>query len=364
MEKVFPIALSRWAMSRFLSEKLQNLQGYTPGEQPKQGEFIKLNTNENPYPPSPKVEEILAVKSRELQLYCDNTCGELVKTFAKYKNIKEENLLFANGSDEILAFCFMAFTSPNIPVCFPEISYGFYQVFADLFGANAEKIPLNEDLSIQTSDYFQKNKTIIIANPNAPTSLALGLSQIENIVQENPNNVVIIDEAYVDFGGESACELTKQYENLLVCGTFSKSRNLAGARLGYIIGHEDLISDLNKVKYSFNPYNVNTLTQALGVASIEEEEYFQKCCQTIIKTREDFVGEIEKLGFQSLMSKTNFIFTKHHTISGKDVFSSLKERHILVRHFENPTISDYVRITIGSEKEMEIVLKNLKEMVG
>ncbi len=351
-------------MSRFLSEKLLNLQAYTPGEQPKLGEFIKLNTNENPFPPPSKVEEILAEKSRSLQLYSDNTCGELVRTFAKYKNIGEKNVIFANGSDEILAFCFLAFTSPNIEVCFPSISYGFYEVFADLFGVKAEKIPLATDLSIKKEDYFQKNKTILIANPNAPTSLALELDDVEKIVQENPNNVVIIDEAYVDFGGESAVSLTKTYENLLVCGTFSKSRNLAGARLGYAIGHEDLIDDLNKIKYSFNPYNVNSLTQALGVASVEEEEYFQKCCKTIMDTRGYFVGELDKLGFQTLKSSSNFVFTKPSFMDGTSLFSALKERKILVRHFSNPLISDYLRITIGTQEEMEKVIKTLKEMVG
>lgn len=351
-------------MSRFLSEKLADLQGYTPGEQPKQGEFIKLNTNENPFPPSPKVEGILLEKSRQLQLYSDNTCGELTKTFAKYKNMGENNVLFANGSDEILAFCFLAYTSPSIGICFPSISYGFYQVFADLFGANQEKISLSADLSINVEDYFHKNKTVLLANPNAPTGLALGLAEIERIVENNPDQVVIIDEAYVDFGGESACILTKKYENLLVCGTFSKSRNLAGARLGYAIGHQDLIEDLNKIKYSFNPYNVNTLTQALGVASIEEDAYFQKCCKTIMTTREDFVAELDKIGFETLPSCANFIFTKHPNIPGEDVFSQLKDRKILVRHFSNPQISDYVRITIGTAEDMEKVVKNLKEMVG
>lgn len=351
-------------MSRFLSEKLQNLEAYTPGEQPKQGEFIKLNTNENPFPPPKKVEEILAVTSRQLQLYSDNTCGLLTKTFADYKNIDEKNLIFGNGSDEILAFCFLAYTSPHIGVCFPAISYGFYEVFADLFGANREKIPLSSDLSIKPEDYFQKNMTILLANPNAPTGICLDLGDIEKIVKENPDQVVIVDEAYVDFGGDSAVNLTKKYENLLVCGTFSKSRNLAGARLGYAIGHEALIADLNKIKYSFNPYNVNSLTQALGVASIQEEEYFQKCCKSIMDTRTYFVGELDKLGFTTLPSCANFVFTKHGDLGGSALFSQLKERKILLRHFSNPIISDYVRITIGTQEEMEIVIKNIKEMVG
>lgn len=350
-------------MSRFLVENLQDLQAYTPGEQPKLGEFIKLNTNENPFPPPSAIEKVLLEKSRHLQLYSDNTCGELTQVFAKYKGVSPENVLFANGSDEILAFCFLAFTSPTAPLCFPEISYGFYEVFAQLFGVNGEKIPLKSDLSIDVADYFYKEKTILIANPNAPTGLCLSLAEISQISEQNPNHVVIIDEAYVDFGGESAVSLIKNHDNLLVCGTFSKSRNLAGARLGYILGNKELITDLNKVKYSFNPYNVNSLTQAMGIISIQEEGYFQQCRQNIISTREDFVEKISKLNFETLPSKANFIFTKHPKISGADLLSKLKERKILVRHFTNPLISDYVRISIGTAEEMAVVTKNLEEMV-
>lgn len=351
-------------MSRFLSETLQNLQAYTPGEQPKDQVFIKLNTNENPYPPSPEVGQIVAKKAESLRLYSDNTCGALTDSFAKYHGVSGKNVLFANGSDEILAFCFLAFTSPNMGICYPTISYGFYPVFAQLFRANAEEIPLQEDLSIDVKDYCNKGKTILIANPNAPTGLCLSIQEIEEIVRSNPNHVVIIDEAYVDFGGESAVILTKKYENLLVCGTFSKSRNLAGARLGYVIGHQALIEDLNKIKYSFNPYNVNTLTQALGLASVENEAYFQDCRQKIIKTREYFVQELDSLGFSTLDSKANFVFTTHKSMSGEKVFTDLKQRNILTRHFHHPLIENYVRITIGTQAEMEEVVKNLKEMVG
>lgn len=350
-------------MSKFLVESLQNLESYTPGTQPKDRTLIKLNTNENPFPPPPSLEKIAAEKSKNLHLYSDPTCGDLVRVFADYHKISENNVIFANGSDEILAFSFLAFCDKKKGVCFPEISYGFYEVFSELFQVPFEKIPLNEDLSINPSSYFQKNKTILIANPNAPTSLLLSLTDIEEILKQNPENVVLIDEAYIHFGGESALSLTEKYDNLLISGTFSKSRNLAGARLGYAMGNADLIADLNKIKYSFNPYNVNTLTQNLGVASLEDDEYFQNCCKNIIKTREYFTKELKSLGFTVLDSKANFVFTKHETLSGDALFSGLNDRNILVRHFSNPKICDFVRITIGTQKNMEHVIQNLKEMV-
>lgn len=350
-------------MSRFLVKGLQNLESYTPGHQPQTHDFIKLNTNENPYPPCPSAEQILSQKVGSLHLYCDNNTKELTKTFAKYKNIPENNVLFANGSDEILAFSFLAFCDKEQGVCFPEISYGFYEVFSGLFQVPFEKIPLKDDLSIHSSDYFQKNKTIIIANPNAPTGLTLSLTEIETILNNNPDHVVIIDEAYVDFGGDSSVILTKSYENLLVTGTFSKSRNLAGARLGYAIGHENLISDLNKVKYSFNPYNVNTLTQGLGVASIQDEDYFNKCTENIIETREFSKNSLEEIGFTVLNSKANFLFVRHEKHEGAQMMQYLLDNHIIVRHFTNPKICDFLRITIGKREDMEKVLKIMKEMV-
>lgn len=350
-------------MSRFLVKGLQNLESYTPGHQPQNHDFIKLNTNENPYPPCPSVEKKVSEKVNSLHLYCDNSTKELTKTFAKYKNISEKNILFANGSDEILAFSFLAFCEKETGVCFPEISYGFYEVFSGLFQVPFEKIPLNDDLSIDPTTYFQKGKTIIIANPNAPTGLCLTLDEIETILQNNLDHVVIIDEAYVDFGGNSAEILTKTYDNLLITGTFSKSRNLAGARLGYALGHEDLISDLNKIKYSFNPYNVNTLTQTLGVASIQEEEYFNNCTEKIVNTREYFKKSLEKVGFTVLNSKANFLFLRHQNHSGEKMMQYLLEHHILVRHFLNPKINDFLRISIGTEEDMEKVLKTMKEMV-
>lgn len=348
-------------MSRFCTKN--HIEAYTPGEQPKQGEYIKLNTNESPFPPPVEIEEAIVLGSKTLQLYSDNTCAGLTKTFAEYRGVGEENVLFANGSDEILAFSFLGFCSDTVGICFPEISYGFYEVFAQLFGVEGEKIPLQEDLSVGAEDYYGKGKTVLIANPNAPTGIALSLSEVEAIVAKNPENVVIIDEAYVDFGGESAGSLTKRYDNLLVVGTFSKSRNLAGARLGYAIGHEALIADLNRVKYSFNPYNVNSLSQIVGKISLEQEAYFQECRKTIMETRGFFVEGLEKLGFRTLPSRANFVFTTTDALSGAELLSGLKERKILVRHFTNPKISQYVRITIGTREEMEVVLQNLQEII-
>ncbi|MFI3227830.1 MAG: histidinol-phosphate transaminase [Clostridia bacterium] len=350
-------------MSKFLSKRLQNLQAYTPGEQPKLGDFIKLNTNESPYSPPKEALDILQEKGATLNYYNDPTCKKLTETFAKYYDINEENVIFANGSDEILVFCYMTFCDANIGICFPEISYGFYEVYADLFGLCAEKIPLNEDLSIDVTKYFNKNKTIVIANPNAPTGLCLSIGQIEQIVQNNPNNVVVIDEAYVDFGGESAVKLTEKYENLIVCGTFSKSRNLAGGRLGYAIASKTLMDDLNRVKYSFNPYNVGTLAQALGAISIEQDVYFKECVKKIVNAREKFIKDLNALGFDTIPSKANFIFTKNDKIHGSKLYQKLKDRKILVRHFDKEKISKYVRISIGTQAEMDEVVRQIAQIL-
>ncbi len=350
-------------MSRFLVQKLQNLVAYTPGEQPKINEFIKLNTNESPFSPPKKASEIVACKVEQLNIYCDNACKNLTEAFTSYYNISKENVIFGNGSDEILAFSFLAFCDENIGVCYPEISYGFYKVYSKLFGIKDEKIPLKSDFSIEISNYFAKNKTIIIANPNAPTGIALNLSEIEEILTKNPNNIVIIDEAYVDFGADSAVKLIDKYENLIVCGTFSKSRNLAGARLGFAIASKELIDDLNKIKYSYNPYNVNALTQIVGEISIKEDEYFKECINKIINTREKFVNSLEKLGFVTLPSKANFVFTKNDKISGEELYKKLKERKILVRHFTDSKISDFVRVSIGTDSQMNEVLKNIEEIL-
>lgn len=348
-------------MSKFLVSKYKNLEAYTPGEQPKKGEFLKLNTNENPFPPHERIKDEIIKYTNTLQLYSDNDCKKLTSTFANYYNIGEKNIIFANGSDEILAFCFLAFCDNS--VCFPEISYGFYKVFAELFSVKGEKIPLDENFKVKPTDYFNKEKTIVIANPNAPTGIILSLNEIKGILENNKENVVIIDEAYIDFGGESAIQLTKEYNNLVVSGTFSKSRNLAGARLGYAVASEELISDLNKIKYSFNPYNVNTLTQVAGVVSLEENDYFIKCCNSIIENREKFVKDLDDLGFETLPSKANFVFTKSNKISGENLYNKLREEKIIVRHFTQSEISDYLRISIGTKENMDRLVSVIKKII-
>lgn len=350
-------------MSRFFVKSMESLETYTPGQQPQDSSILKLNTNENPFPPSPEIEDILKNVSKNLHLYNDPTCKKLTETFAKAYAIEENQVIFSNGSDEVLAFVMQAFCDKNTEICFPDITYGFYEVFADLFHIPYEKIPLNEHLSISISDYFGKEKTILIANPNAPTGIALHLEEIEEILKQNLENLVIIDEAYVDFGATSAVSLIEKYDNLLVTGTFSKSRNMAGARLGFAVGQPSLIADLNRIKFSFNPYNVNAMTQAIGIASLENEDYFKECCFNVINTREYFKNELLNSGFHVLDSKGNFLFVTHNHFSGTELYEELLQRKILVRHFSKERIDNFLRITIGTQKNMEYLLGHLKDMV-
>ncbi len=349
-------------MSKFLNDSLKSLESYTPGEQPRDKKYIKLNTNESPYPPSPEV--IGAVSKNEvadLRLYSDPLCKTLKEKLAARYEVLPENVFVSNGSDESLNFYFMAFCSESSPVVFPEISYGFYKVFAELYGISYETIPLKADFSIDASDYISIHKNIVIANPNAPTGLTLSLSDIERIVSSNPENIVLIDEAYVDFGGESAVSLTKKYDNLLVVQTFSKSRSLAGARLGYAIGNAEIIKDLEKIKYSTNPYNVNRLTLVAGCAAIDSDNYFMENCQRIIDTRAYTSRRLTELGFYCIPSKANFIFAKSDKISGQALYEKLKEKGVLVRHFTSPSICEFNRITIGTQEEMETFIEKVKE---
>jgi len=350
-------------MSRFLSEKHSSLTPYTPGEQPKECKYIKLNTNESPFPPSPKAQEMVWNAAKDLQLYSDPECRELTEKMADYYGVKYENVLMTNGSDEILNFAFMAFCDKNHPVAFPDITYGFYSVFAELNGIPYYEIPLKEDYTIDINDYIGICKNIFIANPNAPTGIALKLEEIEKIVISNPDNVVVIDEAYVDFGGNSAVSLTKKYDNLLVTQTFSKSRSLAGARLGMGIANESLIKDLNTMKFSTNPYNINRMTMAAGIGVMEDSEYTLANCKKIIQTREKTVKGLEKLGFLSLPSSANFIFCQSNRISGENLYESLKQKGILVRHFNKPRLSNFIRVTIGTDNEMATFLDALKEIL-
>ena len=350
-------------MSRYFSAKYAALTPYTPGEQPRDMVYTKLNTNESPFPPSPRAQALAKEAAENLHLYSDPTCKALVDTAAARFGIGPDEILFTNGSDDILNFAFMAFCDKDHPAVFPEITYGFYPVFARLNGIPYETIPLQEDFSIRAEDYIGLNKTIFIANPNAPTGLCLPLDQIEKIVSGNPNSVVVIDEAYVDFGGESAVSLIHRYENLLVTQTFSKSRSLAGGRLGFGIGCKNLIQDLNTLKYSTNPYNINRMTMAAGIGALEDETYFAENCAAIVENRGFAAEALKKLGFQMTDSKTNFLFARHPGIPGKELYLALKERGVLVRHFDDPKLTDYNRITVGSREQMEIFLKKLKQVL-
>ena len=350
-------------MSRFFSEKYANLTPYTPGEQPKDTQYVKLNTNESPFPPSPNALRMAAEAAQNLQLYSDPECRDLVKKAAEVFGVAEDEILFTNGSDEILNFAFMAFCDESHPVVFPDISYGFYKVFAALNRIPYEEIPLAEDFSIDPNAYCGIGKTIVIANPNAPTGMVLSTAQIEQIVKTNPGNVVIIDEAYVDFGGQSVIPLIRKYDNLLVTGTFSKSRSLAGGRLGFGIGCKALIGDLNTIKYATNPYNVNRMTMAAGVGTLLDEDYVQNNCQTIMQIRQWTAEQLEAAGFVLTDSKANFLFAMHPKADGKEIYLGLKKKGVLIRHFDTPRLCQYNRITVGSKAEMEIFLKKLNEVL-
>lgn len=347
-------------MSRFLKEEYKSLVPYTPGEQPQDRRYIKLNTNESPYPPAPGTAEAVAEKIDGLCLYPDPKCSLLSEKIAGLYGVNKENVFLSNGSDDILNFAFMAFGKK---VCFADITYGFYSVFSDLHGCAAEIIPLKEDFSISPSDYLGKGKMVVIANPNAPTGMCLTVSEIEKIVSSNPDNIVLIDEAYVDFGAESAAPLTKKYDNLLVVMTFSKSRSMAGARVGFAIAGEEIIEDLNKIKYQTNPYSINSMSYAAALFAAENNEYYMNNCKKIIKTREYTVSELEKLGFEVLNSKANFVFARHRSVPGEKIYRELKESGILVRHFNASRINDFNRISIGTREEMERFLTETEKII-
>ena len=351
-------------MSKFLNEKYQSLEAYTPGEQPQDKKYIKLNTNESPYPPSQAViDAITSDEVKNLRLYCDPDCKKLKKSIADLYGVETSNVFLSNGSDDILNFSFMAFASADCPAVFPEISYGFYKVYAKLHGVAFDQVPLCDDFSIDYTDYCNKNAFVVIANPNAPTGLTLSVDKIEQIVKSNPDNVVLIDEAYVDFGAESCVELTKKYKNLLVVQTFSKSRSLAGARLGFAIADSEIIADLERIKYSTNPYNVNRLTQLAGTAAIADNDYYMQNCKNIIASRDFTVSELKKLGFNVIDSKANFVFAKTDKIGGEALYLNLKEKGILVRHFNKEKIKDYNRITIGTHDEMQSLIDAIKQIM-
>lgn len=348
-------------MSRFMDTRLQGLSPYVPGEQLRKKDIIKLNTNENPYPPSPKVLEVVGSEAHTLHLYPDVSGGNLVTQLASFYKVDKDQVFFGNGSDEILAFCFQAFCPQG--VAFADLTYGFYPVYAQLYQVPATVIPLREDLSLGAEDYYDLHKTIVIANPNAPTGLALSLAEIQEILRRNQDALVIVDEAYVDFGAQSCVTLLDQNPNLLVVGTFSKSRSMAGARLGYALGSKELIADLNTIKFSFNPYNVNQLTLAAGAASLEDQAYFEQCRDKVVETRESCKASFAKMGFSVTDSKANFLFVSHPKYTAESLYQQLKQRDILVRWFCVPRIENYLRITVGTQQQMDRLLAALQSLI-
>ena len=351
-------------MSRFLNKRYQSLEAYTPGEQPRDMVYIKLNTNESPYPPAPSVVAAMDAEQVEnLRLYSDPTGLSLKQKLAELYELKTENIFLSNGSDDILNFAFMAFADQR-GAAFADITYGFYPVYGELHNVKADIIPLEADFSLDYKKYCALDKMIVIANPNAPTGMEIPLWQIEEILKTNPNAVVVIDEAYVDFGGTSCYRLIETYDNLLVVRTFSKSRCLAGARLGYAFGSKELIEDLEKLKYSTNPYNVNRLTMLLGCKTVEAEPYYREVSEKIQAARAWAVRALKNQGFEVLPSKANFIFARHPAITGDALYAGLRQRGILVRHFTKERIKDFVRITIGTQAQMERLAEALEEMTG
>lgn len=349
-------------MSRFLKASLQSLAPYTPGEQPRGQQFVKLNTNESPYPASPMVLSAVQAEVEKLNLYCDPTCQNVKELLAAQMDVTPDEIFLSNGSDEVLAIAFGGFC-PN-GVAFTDITYGFYKVYAQLWGLDTEIIPLDENFYLPPEKYYSLHKTIFVANPNAPTGIAYTRNQIEKIVLNNVDSLVVIDEAYVDFGAESAVSLTKKYDNLLVVGTFSKSRSLAGGRLGYAVGNKDLIADLEKLKYSFNPYNVNRMTQAAAAAVLKDKAYFEECRDRIVQTRTEALEELRKLGFEATDSLGNFVFVCHPSFSGEYLYTALRTEGVLVRWFNQPRIKNHLRITIGTQKQMDILLEKMRKIVG
>ena len=344
-------------MSKYINDKIASIEAYVPGEQPRDKKYVKLNTNECPFPPSPYAMRLARQAAGGLNLYSDPECGTLAFVAAEYFGVKKENFLFTNGSDEVLNFAFIAFCDKDTPAVFPDITYGFYPVFADLNGVPYREIPLKSDLSVAPQDYYAAGGTVFLANPNAPTARALSIDEIEGIVLNNPNNVVVVDEAYVDFGDvESALSLINKYDNILVTRTFSKSRSLAGARLGMGFASENLIAALKKVKYSTNPYNVNSMTAAAGVGAILDEEYFRKNVEIIGKNRDYLTKKLSECGFEVYPSSANFVLASSKAITGKDYYLALKERGVLVRYFDKPRLQSCVRITVGTKEEIDALI--------
>ena len=350
-------------MNKFWNEKVKNIKPYVPGEQPKDKKYIKLNTNESPYPPAPGVKKAISESDAgDLRLYPDPDVSELKKEIAAYYNLNEDQIFVGNGSDEVLAFSYMAFFNKNDNIYYSDITYSFYTVYSDLFDLNENLITLKKNYEINIKDYKNLDGGIIIANPNAPTSIGLKLNDIEDIIKNNINNIVIIDEAYIDFGGESAYSLINRYDNLLVIQTFSKSRSLAGMRLGFALGNKELIDGLKRIKFSFNSYTINRMSIVSGIEAIKDKKYFEEMSKKIITTREKTAVELKKIGFEVLDSKANFLFIRHKNVPGSDLYQKLREEGVLVRYFNKKNIDDFIRVTIGTDNDMDIFIKKIKKI--
>jgi histidinol-phosphate aminotransferase len=352
-------------VSKFWSPLTASLVPYVPGEQPKDKTYIKLNTNENPYPPSPRVIEAIAgANNADLRLYPDPTCESLVQATANYYGLPAAQVFVGNGSDEILAFAFAAFFDPAKKILFPDITYSFYKVYAKLYGLSAELIPLDEQFNVPVDAFHPDNGGVIIPNPNAPTAQLLSIEQIRTLLKGQPNQVVIIDEAYIDFGGQSAIELIQDFPNLLVVQTLSKSRSLAGLRVGFAFGSEELIEGLNRIKNSFNSYTIDRLALAGAVAALEDDAYFRDTAARVIETRERVTKQLLELGFIVTDSKANFVFISHTEIAAKVLFQQLREKGVLVRYFDQARIDQYLRVSIGTDEEMDAFVAALQEIIG
>lgn len=343
-------------------ENIRKIDPYVPGEQPTGKDIIKLNTNESPYAPSPDVQRVLSEYDyTSLRLYPSFVCPELKSALMENYPVNEREIFLGNGSDEVLALCFMTFFNSDKPVLFPDITYSFYDVWCSLYNIPYERVPLDSNFRFVKEDYCRENGGIVITNPNAPTSVYMELSDIEDIIKHNEDVIVIVDEAYIDFGGKSAVDLIHKYDNLVVVQTYSKSRSLAGIRVGYAFASEELINSLEAVKNSFNSYTLNSLSQAVAAASARDKDYFNECVNKIISAREWTVAELSKLGFETLPSKANFIFTTNKNINAEKLFNYLKSKNIYVRYFNKPRISEYLRITIGTQEQMEALIKAIRE---
>ena len=350
-------------MSKFWSPLVNDLVPYVPGEQPKMANLVKLNTNENPFGPSPKVIEAIQAELNDgLRLYPDPEGESLRETIAAYHKIKPEQIFLGNGSDEVLAHIFFGLFQHGEPILFPDITYSFYPVYCGLYNIESKKVPLTESFEINPEDFKQPNGGVIFPNPNAPTGRYLELQHVEEILAANPNRVVVVDEAYIDFGGESAITLVDKYPNLLVSQTLSKARSLAGLRVGFAVGHPDLIEALNRVKNSFNSYPLDRLALAGAKAAYEDEAWFRKCCDGVISERERVTSALEGLGFEVLPSKANFIFARHKDQPGEVLAKSLREQGIIVRHFNKPRISEFLRITIGTVEQNDALIGALRSL--